>query len=463
MGNAQQCERRPLLSIVSLIASVAAIGAARADDTGKTIWQQETLTGDWGGARTALRAKGIDFTINSIDETLAILSGGVRRGATYEGQLDVEVDANLDKLVGWHGAKTHITVFQIHDLNNRNALDDVGSIGDPSNIDALPTTRLYTAWFQQDLLGGAISLRAGQIAADGDFIVAPTTVGLINGTFGWPGLNAADLPSGGPAYPLATPGVRLLLAPTPELSLLTALFSGDPAGANCNADPQICNRYGTTFSTSGGVFWMGELRYQINQHETTGGLAASYKFGGWYHSGDFADPHFGLSSSGAAISLATTPAPDPLMHRGSWGLYGVADQMLWRSGKRSISVFLRGEIAPSDRSLVSWYVDGGVGFKGLISGRDEDVLTFGVAHAQISRDAAALDRDMLVANGGAYPIRDAETIFELSYMAQVAPWWTLQPDVQYIVHPGGNVPQPGNSTTPVGNAFLIGLRSTVKF
>ena len=56
-----------------------------------------------------------------------------------------------------------------------------------------------------------------------------------------------------------------------------------------------------------------------------------------------------------------------------------------------------------------------------------------------------------------------EAAFELSYQLQVAPWWIVQPDLQYIIHPGGNVPDPGRPNAPVKNAFVAGLRSAVKF
>ena len=42
------------------------------------------------------------------------------------------------------------------------------------------------------------------------------------------------------------------------------------------------------------------------------------------------------------------------------------------------------------------------------------MLTFGVAYAKISPDAAALDRDTLAINGPPYPIRDDEVVFEVS-------------------------------------------------
>ena len=46
---------------------------------------------------------------------------------------------------------------------------------------------------------------------------------------------------------------------------------------------------------------------------------------------------------------------------------------------------------------------------------------------------------------------------------QLAPWWIVQPDLQYIVHPGGNVPDPGNANAAIPNAFVAGVRSTIKF
>ncbi len=116
-------------------------------------------------------------------------------------------------------------------------------------------------------------------------------------------------------------------------------------------------------------------------------------------------------------------------------------------------------MSPSDRNLISWYVDGGFGIKGPVAARPDDVLTFGVAYQKISPDAAAADRD-----AGLAVIRSNEIVFELSYQAQLAPWWVLQPDIQYIVHPGGNVPDPNNPLVAGEERDRhVGLRSTIKF
>jgi porin len=442
------------LTALSLTAAHAAEGPNKAP---KSIWEQDTLTGDWGGARTALKDKGIDVNLTYINEVFGVLGGGLNQRSSYEGRFDLSVDTDLQKLIGWNGATTHVTVYQLHN-SGHTAVENVGSISDPSNIDALATTRLFTAWFQQNAFDDRVSLRIGQLAADDEFLNSQTASGLINGTFGWADVVASNMLSGGPAFPLATPGARLAVKPTDALTVQTAVFSGNPAGKDCTDTPQQCNRYGTTFSFSGGALWMSELQYAINQGKDAAGLPGVYKLGAWYATADFNDVHYGINTAGAQVSLGVDNTATPLTHKGNGGIYGVADQMVWRGKDSSLNLFLRGGFAPSDRNLVSYYADAGFGLKGPISGRPDDTLTFGVAYAKISKDIAAVDQD----TAPAVVVRDYETVFEVSYAAQLAPWWTVQPDLQYIVHPNGGQ-NPNDPTQRLGNAFLAGVRSTIKF
>jgi porin len=52
-------------------------------------------------------------------------------------------------------------------------------------------------------------------------------------------------------------------------------------------------------------------------------------------------------------------------------------------------------------------------------------------------------------------------VIEFMYQAQLAPWWMVQPDIQYIVRPGGGVLNNDGSLRP--NAWVIGLRSALSF
>jgi len=102
------------LALAAAVTIALSVGAQAAEKQPASVWDQPTLTGDWDGARSAFKAKGIEVTLNYIGETLALLSGGVNRRASYEGRLEFSVDTDLDKLIGWKGATTHFTIYQIH-------------------------------------------------------------------------------------------------------------------------------------------------------------------------------------------------------------------------------------------------------------------------------------------------------------------------------------------------------------
>ena len=77
----------------------------------------------------------------------------------------------------------------------------------------------------------------------------------------------------------------------------------------------------------------------------------------------------------------------------------------------------------------------------------------------------ALDRDAVSFSGIDSPIRDYEAAVEITYQAQITPNWMLQPEFQYIVHPGGHVPNPVNTgrSSAIPNTAVLGLRTMVKY
>ncbi len=51
---------------------------------------------------------------------------------------------------------------------------------------------------------------------------------FVNTMFGWPMVPSADLPGGGPAYPLSALGVRVRARPVDRLNILLGVFNGSP-------------------------------------------------------------------------------------------------------------------------------------------------------------------------------------------------------------------------------------------
>lgn len=416
---------------------------------------------DPGGIRSMLAAGGVQFGLNYIGDVMGNASGGMRRGTIYEGRLELTLDSELEKLAGLQGLSFHLNAFQIHGTGLTRYY--IGNLSQTSNIEALTSTRLYEAWFEQKLFDGKLSLRAGQLGADTEFLTSSNAGMFVNGTFGWPQIMASNLPGQGPAYPIATPGIRLKYAATDQWTLLAGLFNGDPAPRG--PDPQKANRYGLNFGLRDASLLIGEAQYAYNQDKAATG-AGTLKIGAWHHFGRFDDQRYGTDGLSLADPLSNGIAR---RHRGDTGLYGVVDQQIYRlpgdDPTKGVAIFARVSASPQDRNQISFYVDGGITFAGLIPGRPDDSFGASASYARISGRARGLDRDAVNFGATGYPIRDYEGQLEVTYVAQIVPGWTVQPDFQYIFHPGGNVPNPRilSGVTPIRNAAVFGLRTTINY
>ena len=51
----------------------------------------------------------------------------------------------------------------------------------------------------------------------------------------------------------------------------------------------------------------------------------------------------------------------------------------------------------------------------------------------------------------------------LTYQWKLADNWFVQPDLQYIIHPGANVASPANPIAAIPNALVLGTRVTLRF
>jgi porin len=114
---------------------------------------------------------------------------------------------------------------------------------------------------------------------------------------------------------------------------------------------------------------------------------------------------------------------------------------VWREApgsEQGLGVFYRVGGGPRDRSRFQMVMDTGLNYRGPLPGRDEDIAGLGLAYAKHSDDLAT----------------DHEFVIEATYSIQIAPWWVIQPDLQYISRPGGG-------TTP--DAWAAGLRAVFSF
>lgn len=416
---------------------------------------RETMTGDWGGLRPALAARGVTFTANYAGEVLGNVHGGIRRGAIYDALLNLAGDVEGVKSIGWNGANLHVAACYPHGASL--SARDTGDLGTVSNLDAYDSLRLYEAWLEQSILSDRFSLRVGFLAADAEFGVMDLAAPFIHSNFGAVAVMADNFPMA--TYPYSSLGVRLRLQPAPGWSLLFGIYDGNPApGVLPDPSPGAVpsnefNHWGTHFALrrDEGAMLFAEIGWRLNpppkddkdQDAKSGPrpLAGSYKIGGVYHTDEFSD-------IGDVVAGRETPRGV----RGDSALYLSGEQEFWRkpgTKRDGLAAFARAAFAPGDRNLFQHNIEAGLVYAGLCQCDAHDHLALGASWLDISQDVASAQRRARL------PVQDYEAVVELTYEYQVTPWCVLQPDVQWVIHPGGS--------SALADALVLGWRVTVTF
>ena len=156
------------------------------------------------------------------------------------------------------------------------------------------------------------------------------------------------------------------------------------------------------------------------------GLMRSYvaklALGAWYYSTRFSD----LS--------------DTTRHRGSGGAYLIGDLTL-----RSVTAFAQLGLGDGRVNRIGGYVGGGLTVTAPFASRPHDMVGLAVAAA---RNGSHFER----AHTAGIPAA-GETTVELTYLVQIGSWLSVQPDAEYVIHPGG--------TRALRNATVLGLRVAI--
>ena len=399
----------------------------------------------WSGFERQAVERGIDFTATYIGEVVANASGGIQRGAVYEGLFGLALELDLARLGLWENAKIHISSIYPHGRSPSARL--TGDLLAVSNIDAWESFRLYHLWYEHNLFDQRLSIRFGQLAADEEFAGTNPGASFLNAAFGWPAFISANTVNTGPAYFAPASGLRVRVTPTETTFFQAGIFDGDSFD-DLGGDPRP-NESGTRFHLDAGqgLFAIAEtgLNLELSEHR----LPGEYKAGIWYHSGSF-------ESIAEAASVPNAIAlPE---HEGNHGIYLAAEQMVWREpsqDEQGLSLFARVGYSPPDRNLFEWVADGGMTYTGFFPGREHDTLGLGIVFARISDDLRRVERRTRAQVGSPAMISDHEMVLEGTYMVYVNQYLSLQPDIQWVHHPGGSGAQ--------SDAVVIALRGTIIF
>jgi porin len=415
------------LVVTVALAVVLPLGAAsaEADELRGASWIDRwlalpQLTGNWFGAREALAGWGITPTIRYATDLQANPLGGQRRGKAYAGDFAVDVGVDMEKLAGLRG----LTVGVSGDwTSGTNLSDDIGNIFTVAQAFDGREVRLANLYLQQSLLDGRLDIKAGRFSTGADFLATPVDVSLVNAALNPVVLAIQKNVPGVTAPPDTTWGGRVIVRPTEALSLSAGAFYSDPVLDQLTAN-------GTEFGISGsaGYFVIGEAGYRLNSEKGATGLPGRYRAGGYYDSNEY--------------TSLTQPGRQ---QTGNYGFFLLGEQMVYREGGAGIgqglSLFGALIFAPQRRiNTLPWFASAGASYRGLVPGRDKDAAGFALYYGGFSRDL---------------PGQTYELALEWTYAIAVARWLTVQPDLQYVISPGGR--------SSVGNAVVVGAQLAVEF
>jgi len=424
-----------------LLISFLGITSTRANDT------SENLPSNIFGIRSDVAKKGVAFKVKSISDLFGNTTGGAGKGGSYAGLVTLETDVDLEKKLGWKGATFNNTWIWIYgdNLSTKYIGNSMYIVG----IAANPAFRCYQLWLDQNLFDKSFSLRGGLLAINTEFGLAPTGLFFINNTFSMPALFLCNFPNGGPTYPMATPGVRLAFHPCSWMTIRSVFTQANPFSQSDNP-----NNFNWNFGPTGGLLSLNEVETTWNQESQSTGLPGMGKVGYGIHNGQSS----GNQSSGHFNYGA------PVQNEYGTGFYGIIDQQITDpsqmikhakpnhntpGSKEGLSAFLRGGFSPLQWEVTSLYADGGVVYTGILPGRKKDKLGIAFAYAQMSPDSRAQ------ASAAGLPGPSFESIAELSYSWVVSSSCSLQPDLEYVIHPNG--------TEQFGNALVVGIRAVINF
>ena len=367
-------------------------------------------------------------------EVVGDVAGGARRGATYAGAAAAQITVALRRIVGWSGLELFVFVLDTH---GGAPSDRVGDVQGVSNLQAPERLRLEELWLQQNVFGNRLSVLAGRYDLNSEFYRLQSAGLFVNSSFGI-GPELAQSGAAGPSiFPNTSVGARVALKPSPNVVLRVAVLDGVPVDR--------AHGIARLFAPGDGALLVGEAailerpdsgdashnpRFRVGR-----GVARSYTgkiaIGAWYYTARFPD---------LADTLSTGEA---VQHRGSRGAYVIADRIFWSAkngGPASLSAFAQLGLGDSRVNRIGGYAGGGFTFTAPMARRPRDELGLAIASA---RTGSHYERLQIASGAGA----SSETTVELTYLAPFGSWLAVQPDLQYVRHPG-NAPRARYALVP---------------
>lgn len=396
------------------------------------------LLGDWGGLRPALARQGVTFNFGYTGEIAYNLDGGFDESGllAYADQFVAGMRLDLTTLLGLPHAVFQLTLTNRNGENLANERLVDPATGTVSSVQEIygrgNVTRLTQLWYQQSWFEGGLTMKLGRIPLSDDFATLDSHFQNLYLGSSQPGNQAGSIWYN---WPVSQWGVVMKATSDSAYYLQVGVFDLNPE----NLDPD--SALSLYHDGSEGVLVPVELGWTPSSGP--GGLPGKYKIGVYYSSAEATDYDDG----------GTTGSRH--------GIYFVVQQRItaYQDG-RGLTVFVQGSWHDDEAAYISHYASAGATYQGPFAARPKDDIGIGLAYAEVSDNyVGSITAGNASLPGpsapGYVPPQTNEWNAELYYGVNLAPWLTVRPNMQYIIHPGAN--------TRVEDAWVLGTQVNLVF
>lgn len=354
----------------------------------------------------------IEFKTTILNEVTNNFSGGISRGANFNGRIGVGMGMNTEKAGWWKGGYFYLQGFAVY--SGTPTSSEIGDLQPISRIEASDRIGLFEFWYRHDL--GPVQLSIGQLDMNALFGVNKLSGTFLNTSFGLYPSVALNTPLS--IYPAATSAVMAKVKISKAITFQTALYDGNPLSFEDN--PYNVKR---DWDLLDEIFSTAEVSFTSRSESGTSGI---YKAGMFYHNGTY-------------ISLVADENV-----QGSLGGYVSIQEYLKVNTNKRLGVFLQLGSAKGDGSIIDFYTSSGVSYQGLFN-RKDDHFAMGFVHSSINNQVTILRPDL----------EFHRTLLEANYHLKINENFSVQPDIQYIINPGAKA--------DLDNVLVGILRLTIQY
>ncbi len=456
------------LSTDPLFAGVPPVSLDESKPDNSTItdwWSGKYASGNWFGVRDSLEERGITLEGKWRGNYLAIVDGGIERRGGFDEEINFDVGIDFAKLTGWSALEGLTFTGNTRWRDGRGITQYAGtdSTFRPSAFSGGQDWRLrkiYLTYTTPELFGveDFLEISGGWQVPTDLFLVQPESKLFLNQTIRTAkGINLNGISWGGS---FSTWGGYLQVKPVDWAYARGGLYLAYPFGTDENNHALSFQGYARD-NRLNGVYSVNEIGFtpEIGPSRLPGKYTTGLIYWGVQNTGFDGQPYQGRLAlywqADQMLFRESTPDPEPEpLSEKSTGGKNFKDPVPTETSKPKLSkeglyLFSTINYSPAANNPLPFYVLTGLVYKGLVPTRGEDQLGVSFALGSFSEDEQ--DRDFRLGRD----TREYEAVLEATYRFQINRFAYVQPDIQYIINPGGR--------GLYGNATIIGAQFGVNF